>query len=688
MAEKSKKKKEKKKKKKSKTEAQKNEKRRKEAQDSASVAGNASQERKDAESVVSHDTFDKLWAEENSSQAPSLPDEPIALPEFYSSVRSSNSHIFVDTDDEGHDDLQSQASKTLLMASKARLEVADDIANNANSLEIEKPKKDGGGKKKKKDAVKKKKVKEKDKGKRGKAKDEDATQQQDFMEMKKDRRGRKKRSEDPEHDAHAQSVEAAYKKTEEDFRKSIDGLESAPLSGLAEKEDEVTNKVSLETFSRPKATKRERRASMGLPGGFLSALEFDELPENVPKVGAMRPVSPPPTPPSTGLNVLDLVGFSHTVNEMIEVEKSAGWYLATFEDGPLGLELEPTFEFQGCCVHGFQYVNDRPSPAQEAGTINMGDVIVKVNGDVVKSYDDTIALLKKGGHREVTFRPGRLSDEFVEESSTEGSYYEDEGSYYEDGEAYDDVAEEHDGVDKEGGGEDDEEEALPEPSAKNESRDLSKVDAGEKSKKADKKKKAKAKKRDKKAKKAVKDKTSKNSKKEDAPKKNENETAADSNDGKHRATDTGVDLEMSLTIEDLVRAEEEENTMRLKRPKKSRKQKDESNGGEAETRKSEQGCKKKLHKANAEKKENTTKNEGTKDKKKGTGKESSGYLGEAAGGDKKKKKNKKPTKDDGADATDKKLKTSANVHGDVKEKEKKKKEKKKTTKKQDEDRET
>jgi hypothetical protein len=102
---------------------------------------------------------------------------------------------------------------------------------------------------------------------------------------------------------------------------------------------------------------------------------------------------------------------------MFDAESLAGWKTVTFGDGPLGIQMEPTSEYKACRVHGFL---GKPSPAQSSGKINVGDVIVKVNGIVVKSYDGTIDILKQGGSRDITLRPGMSSDDFDSDSNANG----------------------------------------------------------------------------------------------------------------------------------------------------------------------------------------------------------------------------------------------------------------------------
>lgn len=82
-----------------------------------------------------------------------------------------------------------------------------------------------------------------------------------------------------------------------------------------------------------------------------------------------------------------------------------------FEEGSIGMQLEPTANDRACRVCGFLDADDTPSPARLSGKINIGDVIVEVNGKPTHSYDDTIAVLRSGGRRKVTFRPGRPEDE-------------------------------------------------------------------------------------------------------------------------------------------------------------------------------------------------------------------------------------------------------------------------------------
>ena len=113
----------------------------------------------------------------------------------------------------------------------------------------------------------------------------------------------------------------------------------------------------------------------------------------------------------------DLDGSPHLVADMIQAESLAGWYTVTFQDGPIGLQLEPIIDDKACRVYGFLDNGEEPSAARASGQINLGDVIIKVNGTVVRSYDETIDLLKKGGRREVTFRPGMSSDDYDDDDS-------------------------------------------------------------------------------------------------------------------------------------------------------------------------------------------------------------------------------------------------------------------------------
>jgi serine/threonine-protein phosphatase 4 regulatory subunit 1 len=86
--------------------------------------------------------------------------------------------------------------------------------------------------------------------------------------------------------------------------------------------------------------------------------------------------------------------------------------VVVFEDGPIGMQLEPTEGDTGCRVCGFLDAEDgTPSPARVSGKIAVGDVILRVNKTSISSYDDAIAMLKAGGRRKIVFRPGRPEDE-------------------------------------------------------------------------------------------------------------------------------------------------------------------------------------------------------------------------------------------------------------------------------------
>jgi hypothetical protein len=94
----------------------------------------------------------------------------------------------------------------------------------------------------------------------------------------------------------------------------------------------------------------------------------------------------------------------------------------TFEAGPIGMLLGTTINDQACRVDGFVDGGpDDPSQARKSGKIQMGDVIVSVNGIVPDSYEDAIDLLKEGGTREIVFRSGTQDDDYDDDYlSTDG----------------------------------------------------------------------------------------------------------------------------------------------------------------------------------------------------------------------------------------------------------------------------
>lgn len=84
-----------------------------------------------------------------------------------------------------------------------------------------------------------------------------------------------------------------------------------------------------------------------------------------------------------------------------------------FDDGPIGMQLEPTKDERACRIYGFNDFGSEMSPAKASGLIEIGDVIVSVNGVSVESYDHTIDLLKRGGRREIVIRPGLESERYL-----------------------------------------------------------------------------------------------------------------------------------------------------------------------------------------------------------------------------------------------------------------------------------
>lgn len=106
------------------------------------------------------------------------------------------------------------------------------------------------------------------------------------------------------------------------------------------------------------------------------------------------------------------VGSSGTGSPSKAGSEPSNLKTVVFEAGSIGMQLEPTADDSGCRVCGFLDADeDTPSPARISGEISVGDVIVEVNGIAVASYDSTIATLKAGGRRKISFRPGRPGDE-------------------------------------------------------------------------------------------------------------------------------------------------------------------------------------------------------------------------------------------------------------------------------------
>ena len=213
----------------------------------------------------------------------------------------------------------------------------------------------------------------------------------------------------------------AHEEVETMFRQKTQAIELVETSGLAEQDEEISTRVSLETFDRPKVSRRQRRASMGVSLQILDApeeikLELEEV-ENV-----VMPISPVATPIMLDSNGIFNPGAwdgSATTdhNVMFSAEALAGWKTVDFEDGPLGLQLEPTVGDKACRVTGFLDTLGCPSAARESGQIQFDDVIVKVNGKVPSSYEETLEMIAAGGKRAICFRPG-FSYELVDLSKT------------------------------------------------------------------------------------------------------------------------------------------------------------------------------------------------------------------------------------------------------------------------------
>lgn len=116
----------------------------------------------------------------------------------------------------------------------------------------------------------------------------------------------------------------------------------------------------------------------------------------------------------------DLEKSEHRENSSNATESNLS--VVTFESGSIGMQLEPTADESACRVCGFLDADDdTPSPARISGKVQVGDVIVKVNGVAVSSYDETIRILRAGGRREIVFRPRRQGDEQMSGDETADS---------------------------------------------------------------------------------------------------------------------------------------------------------------------------------------------------------------------------------------------------------------------------
>lgn len=216
----------------------------------------------------------------------------------------------------------------------------------------------------------------------------------------------------------------AHEDAEEQFRQKTT-VQLNETSGLAEQEDNFSSKVDIGVFEMPKVSRRQRRASMGITLQILDPIEDVKLElEEVSKVTMpVSPIASTPTLSSGGLFTGGAIpgawdgsaGADPTI--MFSAETLAGWKTVAFEDGPLGMQLEPTIGDKACKVTGFLDTLGCPSQARASGQIQFDDVIVKVNGKLPKSYEETLEMIAVGGDRVITFRPG-FSYELVDLSAS------------------------------------------------------------------------------------------------------------------------------------------------------------------------------------------------------------------------------------------------------------------------------
>lgn len=195
-----------------------------------------------------------------------------------------------------------------------------------------------------------------------------------------------------------------HEKVEAEMKKAIENVKLESVSGLAEETETMITKVNLETFSRPKASRRQRRASLSMTLRILTPPSTPKL--ELEDITAVEPVpsSPLPVAPLT-VDPTDRRAMFQRSFSCEDAEALAGWRTLTFDDGPLGMKLEPTVGDKAARVTGFIDTAGLPSAARATGQIEFNDVIVKINSIVPKSFDETLVVLSEGGIRKITFRP-------------------------------------------------------------------------------------------------------------------------------------------------------------------------------------------------------------------------------------------------------------------------------------------
>lgn len=221
-----------------------------------------------------------------------------------------------------------------------------------------------------------------------------------------------------------------HEEVEANFRKQVEEIKMEEVSGLAEQEEEISARISLQTFAQPRASRRMRRASMGVALKILDAPESPTL-----ELEEIEKVVLPASPTSTNLPALPLTnGGIFTgdtgVNAIFNAEALAGWKTVTFQEGPLGIQLEPTAGKKACRVTGFLDTAGHPSQARASGKIEFNDVIVKVNGALPKTFDETLTMLTQSneqGLRLITFRPAFGYE--LEGCPAGGANSDDEGAH-------------------------------------------------------------------------------------------------------------------------------------------------------------------------------------------------------------------------------------------------------------------
>jgi hypothetical protein len=185
------------------------------------------------------------------------------------------------------------------------------------------------------------------------------------------------------------------------------GEDESPFGAALQGQGPIISKQTADTQPQRQRTEQQQSTKVSGP---VDVDDYDTVPESSHEAPDIRATN------------------NDQILEMGEIEADPGneheaststLTTVIFEAGSIGMQLEPTADESACRVCGFLDADDdTPSPARISGRVQIGDVIVEVNGIKISSYDETIKILRAGGRRKIVFRPRRIGDDVMSGDDT------------------------------------------------------------------------------------------------------------------------------------------------------------------------------------------------------------------------------------------------------------------------------